>query len=316
MEVMGLHLPGAAFVHPNTPLRDALTARPRRSVPSITALGGDYTPIGQHRRREARSSTRIVALLATGGSTNHTLHLVAMARAAGIVIDWDDFDELSRVVPLLARDLSERRRRREPLPRRRRHRLPRSANCSTPGCCTRTCKTVAGTGLAHYTQEPWLDRRQAAHGGDGAGRKRRHERAAPRRASRSAPTAACACCSGNLGRARDQDLGGRSRSTAWSKAPAHRVRFAGRRACDAFTGGELKRDFVAVRALPGPARQRHAGAAHADAGARRAAGPGLPRRAGHRRPHVGRVGQGAGGDPRLARSAVPAARSARCATAT
>jgi phosphogluconate dehydratase len=108
MEVMGLHLPGAAFVPPNTPLRDALTAQAARRAAAITALGDhadggpDYLPLARLVDEQAIVNA-IVGLLATGGSTNHTLHLVAIAKAAGIVIDWDDFNELSSVVPLLAR---------------------------------------------------------------------------------------------------------------------------------------------------------------------------------------------------------------------
>ncbi|TAM54589.1 MAG: phosphogluconate dehydratase [Paraburkholderia sp.] len=102
MEVMGLHLPGSAFVHPHTPLRDALTAAAARRVLDLTAERGQYTPIG-HVIDENAIVNGIVALLATGGSTNHTLHLVAIARAAGILIDWNDFDALSQVVPLLAK---------------------------------------------------------------------------------------------------------------------------------------------------------------------------------------------------------------------
>ncbi|MDE0854596.1 MAG: phosphogluconate dehydratase [Nevskia sp.] len=102
MEVMGLHLPGAAFVHPNTPLRDALTAAAAQRAARISAPGGEYTPIAQVIDERAIVNG-IVGLLATGGSTNHTIHLIAIARAAGIVIDWTDFDRLSAVVPLLAR---------------------------------------------------------------------------------------------------------------------------------------------------------------------------------------------------------------------
>ncbi|HEU5442242.1 MAG TPA: phosphogluconate dehydratase, partial [Steroidobacteraceae bacterium] len=102
MEVMGLHLPGSAFVAPNTPLRDALTAAAARRAAQITALGQEYRPLAK--MLDERSIVNaVVGLLATGGSTNHTLHLVAIARAAGILIDWDDFSDLSQVVPLLAR---------------------------------------------------------------------------------------------------------------------------------------------------------------------------------------------------------------------
>ena len=102
MEVMGLHLPGSAFVSPNTPLREALTREAARRVASITHLGSNHIPLGKVIDEEAIVNG-IVGLLSTGGSTNHTLHLVAIARAAGIIIDWDDFDGLSAVVPLLAR---------------------------------------------------------------------------------------------------------------------------------------------------------------------------------------------------------------------
>ncbi|MGN6389522.1 MAG: phosphogluconate dehydratase [Burkholderiaceae bacterium] len=101
MEVMGLHLPGAAFITPKTPLRDALTAAAARRAVEISDHRGEYTPVG-HVVDEKAIVNAIVALLATGGSTNHTLHLVAIAKAAGIVIDWNDFSDLSAVVPLLA----------------------------------------------------------------------------------------------------------------------------------------------------------------------------------------------------------------------
>ncbi|HBI67783.1 MAG TPA: phosphogluconate dehydratase [Massilia sp.] len=102
MEMMGLHLPGAAFITPGTPLRDALTAAASHQAVAISQQGGSYMPIG-HIVDEKSIVNAIVALHATGGSTNHTLHLVAIARAAGIVIDWNDFDELSKVVPSLTK---------------------------------------------------------------------------------------------------------------------------------------------------------------------------------------------------------------------
>lgn len=102
MDVMGLHLPGAAFITPNTPLRDALTAAAAQRAVEITEQGNEYTPVG--RLVDEKSIVNaIVGLLATGGSTNHTLHLVAIAKAAGIVIDWNDFDQLSSSVPMLTR---------------------------------------------------------------------------------------------------------------------------------------------------------------------------------------------------------------------
>ncbi|MES2153453.1 MAG: phosphogluconate dehydratase [Pseudomonadota bacterium] len=102
MEIMGLHLPGAAFITPGTALRDGLTASAAKRAVAITQQGGSYTPVG-HVVDEKCMVNAVVGLLATGGSTNHTLHLVAIAKAAGIVIDWDDFNELSAIVPMLTR---------------------------------------------------------------------------------------------------------------------------------------------------------------------------------------------------------------------
>jgi phosphogluconate dehydratase len=102
MEVMGLHMPGSAFVNPHTPLRDALTVAATEQALRITALGDDYRPIGRTVDEKAIVNA-MVGLAATGGSTNHALHLVAIARAAGLIIDWDDLDELSQATPLLAR---------------------------------------------------------------------------------------------------------------------------------------------------------------------------------------------------------------------
>ncbi len=102
MEIMGLHSPGASFVNPGTPLRDALTREAAKRALAITQLGNDYTPVG--RMLDERSFVNaIVGLNATGGSTNHTIHLIAMAAAAGIALTWDDISELSDLTPLLAR---------------------------------------------------------------------------------------------------------------------------------------------------------------------------------------------------------------------
>ena len=101
MEMMGLHMPGSSFVNPDTKLRQELT---RAAVHQVAGNGWDkenYRPLG-HCIDEKAIVNAIVGLLATGGSTNHVIHLPAIARAAGIVIDWDDMDELSSVVPLIA----------------------------------------------------------------------------------------------------------------------------------------------------------------------------------------------------------------------
>ncbi len=102
MEIMGLHLPGASFVNPNTPLRDALTREATKRALSLSAQGNNYTPIG-HIMDEKAFVNGLVGLHATGGSTNHTMHLIAMAAAAGIQITWDDMSDLSDATPLLAR---------------------------------------------------------------------------------------------------------------------------------------------------------------------------------------------------------------------
>ena len=102
MEFMGLHLPGSSFVNPNTPLRDALTEEGARRALSLSALGNSYTPVYQVLDERAFVNG-IVGLMATGGSTNLLIHLIAMARAGGIVLDWQDFAEISAVVPLVAR---------------------------------------------------------------------------------------------------------------------------------------------------------------------------------------------------------------------
>jgi phosphogluconate dehydratase len=102
MEIMGLHTPGASFVNPGTPLRDALTREATKRALAITALGNAYTPVG--RMLDERSLVNgVVGLHATGGSTNHTIHLIAIAAAAGIKLTWKDISDLSDAVPLLAR---------------------------------------------------------------------------------------------------------------------------------------------------------------------------------------------------------------------
>jgi len=102
MEVMGLHLPGASFVNPGTPLRDALTAAGAQRALALSRLGDGYLPVG--RMLGVRAFVNgIAGLMATGGSTNLVLHLVAMARAGGIVIEPRDFADISAAVPLMAR---------------------------------------------------------------------------------------------------------------------------------------------------------------------------------------------------------------------
>jgi phosphogluconate dehydratase len=155
MEVMGLHMPGSAFVPPNTPLRDALTGAAAQRAARITALGDDYSPLSRI-VDEAAMVNGIVGLLATGGSTNHTLHLVAIARCAGISITWDDFSDLSAVVPLLARIY--------PNGSADVNRFQIAGGMAFlirelvgGGFLHADTSTAVGGGLAAYAQEPWLD---------------------------------------------------------------------------------------------------------------------------------------------------------------
>ena len=154
MEFMGLHLPGASFVNPNTPLRDALTIEGAKRSLAITALGYEYTPVCDILDEKAFVNG-IVGLMATGGSTNLLIHLLAMARAAGIVLDWQDFSEISAVTPLIARvypnglaDVNHF------------HAAGGTGymigELLASGHLHPDTQTVVGTGLAQYTQEPKL----------------------------------------------------------------------------------------------------------------------------------------------------------------
>ena len=102
MEVLGLHIPGAAFIQPNTPLREAITKQAVTQIVKNTAQRENFTPLCEI-VNEKSIVNAIVGLLASGGSTNHTLHIPAIAKAAGITVTWDDFADLSSAVPLLSK---------------------------------------------------------------------------------------------------------------------------------------------------------------------------------------------------------------------
>jgi phosphogluconate dehydratase len=102
LEMMGLQLPNSSFVNTNTPLREALTQHAAKTILTMTEAHGTYKPISSI-IDERSFVNAIIGLLATGGSSNHTIHLIAMARAAGISLNWNDFDALSKVIPLLCR---------------------------------------------------------------------------------------------------------------------------------------------------------------------------------------------------------------------
>ena len=155
VELMGLHLPGSSFVNPGTPLREALTREACRKLIKITPQNGGFTPLYKI-VTEYSLVNAIVALLATGGSTNHTMHIIAIARAAGVIINWDDFSDLSAIVPLLTRiypngeaDINH---------------FHAAGGTSylvrtllAGGLMHNNVTTVMGEGLAHYTKEPFLD---------------------------------------------------------------------------------------------------------------------------------------------------------------
>jgi phosphogluconate dehydratase len=246
MEVMGLHMPGSAFVSPNTPLRDALTAAATHRAARITALGKEYVPIARVIDERAVVNA-IVGLLATGGSTNHTLHLVAIARAAGIIIDWNDFSDLSDVVPLLARIYPNG-----------------SADVNhfhaaggmgflvrellQAGLMHADVQTVAGLGLDAYTQEPWLSpeglawRPAPAKSGDTS---------VLRPASDPfSPDGGLKLLRGNLGRSVIKTSAVKSEHRV-VEAPA-RVFDAQDEVIKAFEAGELARDVVVVVRYQGP----------------------------------------------------------------
>jgi phosphogluconate dehydratase len=154
MELMGLHLPGASFVNPNTPLRDALTIEATRRALRHSAPAGGHLTFAQTADERAIVNA-IVGLLATGGSTNHTIHLVAMAHAVGIQVNWDDFSDLSAVVPLLARVY--------PNGKADVNHFHAAGGMGFlvrellgAGLLHEDIATVFGTGLRAYTQEPWL----------------------------------------------------------------------------------------------------------------------------------------------------------------
>ena len=154
MEFMGLHLPGASFVNPGTPLREALTVAAVERAAAITALGNDYRPAGEVLDERAFVNG-LVGLMATGGSTNLVLHMPAMARAAGVILDLQDFSDISDVVPLMAKvypnglaDVNH---------------FHAAGGLQyligqllDEGLLHGDAKTVAGEGLAHYRQEPTL----------------------------------------------------------------------------------------------------------------------------------------------------------------
>lgn len=246
VEMMGLHLPGSSFVNPGTALRDELTKAAARQVTRLTEQGNSYLPIGQ--LVDAKVIVNgIVGLLATGGSTNHTMHLIAVARSAGYIVNWDDFAELSEATPLLAKiypngqaDINHFQ-----------HAGGMAYLIRTlldAGLLHEDVQTIAGPGLRRYTQTPelqdgklvWVDGPTAS-----ADPEVLTSVATPFKAHGGLQV-----LSGNIGRAVMKTSSLRS-GTEIVKAPA--VVFHSQHELDAaFKAGELNKDCVVVVRFQGP----------------------------------------------------------------
>ena len=247
MEIMGLHLPGSTFVNPGTSLRDAITAESARRALSITALGNDYQPIGRIYDEKAVVNG-VVGLLATGGSTNHTIHLIAMAAAAGISLTWDDLAQLSKVVPLMTRVY--------PNGKADVNHFNAAGGMGFlirellgAGLLHEDVSTIMGTGLAGYTKEAKL----GADGGlvyDDAVKHSQDESVLRGMANPFQPTGGLNVLTGNLG----------TSVIKTSSIPADRhvieapakVFHSQEELQAAFKAGELNRDVVAVVRFQGP----------------------------------------------------------------
>jgi len=245
MEMMGLHIPGAAFIQPNTPLRQALTRAATHRLAAIGRNGNDYRPLSACVDEKAIVNAA-VALLATGGSTNHAIHLPAMARAAGIVIDWEDLSELSSAVPLLARV------------------YPNGSGdvnhfhaaggigyvvgeLLDAGLAHRDIMTVAGQDLAAYAEEPALADEELVWRPVGPSADETMLRPV---SSPFQPDGGMRLVQGNLGRAIFKTSA--VEQSRWTiEAPA-RVFDRQEDVAKAFTAGELNRDLVVVVRFQGP----------------------------------------------------------------
>ncbi len=247
VEMMGLHLPGSSFVNPGTALRDELTRAASRQVTRLTDLGDNYTPIG-HIVDEKAVVNGIVALLATGGSTNHTMHLIAVARAAGIIVNWDDFSDLSNAVPLLTRiypngsaDIN--------------HFVAAGGmallfkELLDNGLIHNDVKTICGEGLDQYTKEPVLENGELVWRD---GPTKSHDKEVFATVSEPfKPDGGLSVLGGNLGRAVIKTSALKN-PVCHIKAPA--VVFEDQYQLDAaFKAGDLDKDCIVVVRFQGPA---------------------------------------------------------------
>lgn len=246
VEIMGLHLPGASFVNPGTQLRDELTKAAARQVTRLTDLGTDYLPAGK--MIDAKSVVNgIVGLLATGGSTNHTMHLIAMARSAGFIVNWDDFAELSAATPLLTRIY--------PNGQADINHFQHAGGMALlirelldAGLLHEDVQTVAGQGLRRYTQQPviqdnklvWIDAPEQSLDPDVLATVKKPFKA----------HGGLEVLSGNVGRGVIKTSALRE-GTEVVKAPA--VVFSSQHELDAaFKAGELNKDCIVVVRFQGP----------------------------------------------------------------
>ena len=246
MEIMGLHMPGAAFVPPGSNLRKALIAEGAKRIASITHLGEEPIPFYKIASEQAFVNA-IIGLHATGGSTNLAIHLIAMARAAGIIIDWDDFSDLSEITPLLCRiypngfaDVNQF------------HALGGIGfvmrELLDAGLLHEDVWTVNGKGLRPYTQEPFLKDKKLAR------------KAVPQVSSNrdiltdmdhpAAKTGGLKLLKGNLGRAIIK-TSALKKTRLVIEAPAE-VFNSQSAFIEAFEKGQLEKDFIAVLAWQGP----------------------------------------------------------------
>ena len=246
MEVMGLHLPGASFVNPGTPLRDALTRAAAQQAARLTRQGAHYLPLGQIVDERCLVNA-VVALHATGGSTNHSLHLPAIAQAAGIQLTWQDMAELSEVVPTLAHVYPNGKADINHF-----HAAGGTAllirELLDAGLLHEDVATVAGPGLRRYTEEPFLDGERLVWR---AGAVASLDESILRPAARPfSPEGGLRLLQGNLGRA-VMKVSAVATEHQVVEAPA-RVFHDQAELAAAFQAGELDRDLVAVVRFQGP----------------------------------------------------------------
>nr|WP_314568993.1 phosphogluconate dehydratase [uncultured Pseudomonas sp.] len=246
MEVLGLHLPGASFVNPNTPLRDALTHEAAHQVTRLTKANGEFTPIGRIVDEKSLVNS-IVALHATGGSTNHTLHMPAIAMAAGIILTWQDMADLSEVVPTLSNVY--------PNGKADINHFQAAGGMAFlirellgAGLLHEDVNTVAGHGLSRYTREPFLeDGRLVWREGPVASLDESILRSVARPFSAEG---GLRVMEGNLGRG-VMKVSAVALENQVVEAPC-RVFQDQQELADAFKAGELEKDFVAVMRFQGP----------------------------------------------------------------